>query len=215
MELDEDTKSVSDDNICSSSDVFVGNPLCGKFSSLTLGRSSTVASAKNVPYLFRSTKSIIQPARLKLDESEKCESPRTSPSTSSGYESVSNFLKRSSDSISEFDSVSQVGINSRNYSFEMRNRFYRKADNAFKTSPDKHLCTLSSEPNIVSPYLYSKNQCFVPSEHYYGVSPSLSPQQSPQVPVSTIFSTIQIILCSMAFFILGFCFQLFVNKLLS
>lgn len=215
MDLDEDTKSVSDETICSSSDIFVGNPLCGKFSGLTLGRSSTVASAKSVPYLFRSTKSILQPPRLKLDESENCESPRTSPSTSSGYESVTNFLKRSSDSISEFDSVSQVGVNSRNYPFELRNRFYQKVDNAFETSPDKRLCALNGAPNVFSPYSYSRNASFVPSEHYYGVAPSLSPQQSSQVPVNTFFSTIQIILCAVAFFILGFCFQLFINKLLS
>lgn len=215
MESEEDSKSVSHDNACLSTDVFVSNPLCGKFSSLTLGRSSTVASSKNVPYLFRSTKSIIQPPRLKLDESESCEFPRTSPSTSSGYESVSNFCKRSSDSISEFDSVSQIGINNRNYSFEMKNRFYRNVGNAFETSPDKRLCTFGGEANAVSPYLFSRNQCFVPSEQYYGVSPTFSPKQSPLVPVNTIFSTIQIILCSMAFFILGFCFQLFINKLLS
>lgn len=171
----------------------VNSPLCGKLSGLTLGQSHSIFSkSRTSSYLFKSSRRLIQPSRLKLDDMDQPSD--SSPTVSSGYESVTSFLHKSTDDVSEFDSISQVNNYRRNF--------------------------IRNEPNALSRYYYPYRSSYFPTpEHYYGVSPVCSSANqantsgSSQTEMNAFFSTLQIFLCSLAFFILGFSFQLLVTQI--
>ncbi len=190
------------------------NPLCGRFSGLSLGHSNVSApNSKNISYLFKPSKPLIQPPRLKLDDSDASETARTSPTVSSGYDSVTSYFKTSPDSVSEFDSISQVGRRYDDVQSELRRRAVRKSNDL---SPINPRWPEFGPSKAVTPYFPRRRYSQSP-DAYYGASRTLSSHHSSashlsQFQTSYCFSTVQIVLCSVAFFVLGFSLQLLLKK---
>lgn len=193
------TKRENNDNLPNSDSPVHSNrentnpPLCGKFSGLTLGQPYSVSTRSHTSsYLFKSNKRLIQPARLRLDDIDNpSDTNCSSPTVSSGYESINSFIRRSPDSVSEFDSISQV----ENY----------------------HCNFIRQKSNALSKYYYPYNSCLPASDLYYGVSPICSAANqsnsscNSQTETNAFFSAVQIFLCSLGFFVLGFSFQFLVT----
>lgn len=209
---DSDEDVIINKNNLRSARSVISNPLCGPFSGLNLGQSELTYSAttKHASYLFKPTKPLIQPARLKIDDTEWSDTARSSPTVSSGYDSVTSFLNRSPDSISEFDSVSQIARrDSKNLSNEFRWRKSRTSGNDLQSFYND-----TNSPHTMVPYRKPSD------DRYYGVSSRCSPNcsnssSSSHVQVDHFCSTVQIMLFSSAFFILGFSLQTFIAKLQS
>lgn len=212
---------IRNDNTDISDFTSVKNPLVGKFSTLNLGFSEGPASnLKNTPYILKSTKTLIQPSKLKLDDSDNSDSHRSSPTISSGYESIANVFKKS-DNVSEYDSVSQVGNNNNNskgifQDIQFKWRSNHSLDNRIPLV-NYHFDNLWNHSNLITPY-FRERPYLLDSNQYYGVSsvysstPSSFSSQAHEIQINSLCSSIQIILCSVAFFILGFSFQIFINK---
>lgn len=171
-------------------------PLCGKFSNMSLGTSGQFApQILKRSYLFKPSKLLIEPSKLTIDDHyDTADQSRTSPTISSGYESVTSFFKKIPDTVSEFDSVSQVG-------YPLRNN---------------HSWSVEKP----SSYCYTRGTSRLDNtERYYGVSPayltttssSLSNETS-RIHVDAKVPILQIVLCSIMCFILGFTFQTFISK---
>lgn len=189
---DEDFESVHEDN---QSLLNLDVPICGKLSGLNLGRTQSIPSPKP-SYLFKPNRVLVQPPKLILEDlDESSDTVRSFRTTSSGYDSVTSFLRKSPDSVSEYDSVSQTG---------------NKCMSRSRISPNA-LITYNRHRLSYSPL----------SERFYGVSSASKSNHSNSVlnpsesQVNAFFSTLQIFLCSLAFFILGFSSQLLLSNLTS
>ena len=148
-----------------------------------------MSSSTKTSYLFRPSKLLIQPPKLIFDDlDDSADTVGSFHSTGSGYDSVTTLFRKSPVSVSEFDSVSQVGYN-------------------------KHL----SGASRISPNALVSARNYRPStyETFYGVSSELKSDQrtsvagTSEIEASALPSARQrqICLCSLAFFILGFFFQ--------
>lgn len=177
----------------------LGNiPLCGKFSNMNLGSSfnKCMPHTPQQSYLFKPNKPLIQPSKLRIDNHDEIiDTPRTSPTVSSGYESVASFLKKIPDSVSEFDSISQVDIPRR------RN--------------------LLPTMNIPSSYYYvgdssrlaNTDPCYGASPVYLHTTPSNLSNDRSHIQVNASVPILQVVLCSLMCFVLGFLFQTFVSEI--
>ncbi|XP_065203695.1 uncharacterized protein LOC135833833 [Planococcus citri] len=198
-----------------SSASFYGNaPLCGQFSDLNLGKCEkrVPSSSKQSPppHSFKCDKLLIQPSKLKIDEFDYADTLRTSPTVSSGYESLcGGFFKKTPDSDFEFDSISQVDIATREHLFP----------NVSKNHSPPY--THQSHFRTMDALSFSGG-----AERYYGAipihssssvrlsssSPTLESNQKSQLRINASIPTFQIVLYSITCFILGFSFQIFARE---
>lgn len=161
---------------------------------------------------FKCDRLLIQPPKLKIEDSDHTDRLRTSPTASSGYQSLcGGFFKRTSDSDSEFDSISQVHITAASHSFSNVSKSH---------SP---LPRLLQQPRFRATDALSLSGSG--AECYYGAMPVYSSasarlssssldfyNEKSQLQVDASIPTFQIVLYSITCFVLGFSFQIFVRE---
>lgn len=140
-------------------------------------------------YLFKSSKILIQPPKLKVRHHESYDMQSASPTNSSGYESLVSFLKSAPDYISEFDSISNVDM-----------------------SRSNDLTLSSCCHNSKAAHLIKSRKCNKLSPSHLMDNSSCNLTNMSNLHTKASIPIYRLMLCSVLCFMLGFLFQIMIAK---